>query len=133
MMVLEENATVGEKIRFYRNKRHMLGNTLADNTGMSRHAIMDYEAGTSEPLLEDLQKIATAPDVEVDKLYDEYYKFLAYPYSQKVKELRKEKKLLQRELGDMLGVTRRAVERWEHGINKVKRETWEKLRILKLL
>lgn len=99
MMVLEENATVGEKIRFYRNKRHMLGNTLADIINMSRHAIMDYEAGTSEPLLEDLQKIAVALNVEADKLYDEYYKFMAYPYSQKVKECVRKKKYCNVRLG----------------------------------
>lgn len=132
-MVLDENATVGEKIRFYRNKRHMLGNTLADEIGMSRYAIMDYEAGTTEPFLEDLQKIAYALDIESDKLYDDYYNFMAYPYSQKIKEMRKERKLLQRELGALLGVTRRAVERWEHESNRVTRDMWEKMKELDLL
>ncbi len=132
-MILDENATVGEKIRFYRNKRHMLGNTLADKIGMGRYAIMNYEAGITEPLLEDLQKIAYALDIESDKLYDDYYTFMAYPYSKKIKELRKEKKLLQRELGVLLGVTRRAVERWEHESNRVTRDMWEKMKELNLI
>ncbi|MCL2168575.1 MAG: helix-turn-helix domain-containing protein [Defluviitaleaceae bacterium] len=74
-----------------------------------------------------------ALDIEADKLYDDYYKFLSYPYYVKVKEMRKERNLFQRELGEMLGVGRRAVERWEGGKTTITRETWEKLKELKLL
>ena len=128
-----EGTTVGEKIRFYRNKRNIHGYALAEAVGLSRYAIMYYENNQSEPLLEDLKKIAVALDIESDKLFDDYYRFLDYPYSAKVKEIRKEKNLLQRELGTMLGVGRRAVERWEHGKNVMGRETWEQLRELNYL
>lgn len=108
-------------------------NILAEKIGMSRYAIMDYEAGTTEPLLEDLQKIAYALGIKSDKLYDEYYTFMAYPYSVRIKELRKERNLLQRELGALLEVTRRTVERWEHGHNKVTRDMWIRMKELNLL
>lgn len=130
---LDENATVGERIRFYRSKRNMTGNTLADLMGISRYAIMDYENNQTEPPLEDLKKAANILGIEADKLYNDYYRFLDYPYSEKIRQIRKDHQLLQRELGEMLGVTRRAVERWEHGKNKVSRETWEQLGALKLL
>lgn len=133
MKTLDENATVAERIRFYRTKRNMTGDTFAELIGVSRYAIMYYENNQSEPPLNDLNKMATVLKIEVDKLYDDYYKFLAYPYSAKIMEIRKEKNLLQRELGDMLSVGRRTVERWEHGRNKVTRETWEKLKTLTLL
>jgi transcriptional regulator with XRE-family HTH domain len=133
MKTLDEDATVGEKIRFYRMKRNMIGDTLAELVGLSRHAIIYYENNQTEPLLEDLKKIAVALDIDVDKLYDDYYRFLDYPYTKRIKQLRTEHGLLQRELGTMLGVTRRAVERWEHGKNKVTRDVWEKLIALNLL
>jgi len=133
MRVLGKNANVGERIRFHRTKRHMLVNTLAEEIGLSRYAIMSYENNQTEPLLEDLKKIAAVLGVESNSLYDDYYCFLDYPYSAKIKEMRKSHSLLQRELGIMLGVTRRAVERWEHGKNTVSRNTWKQLKDFGLL
>jgi len=133
MHVLEDGASVGRRIQFYRGKRDMSGNMLAEFCKMSRYAVMDYENDVTEPSLEDLGKMATVLGVEADKLYDEYYVFLAYLYFVKIKQIRLEHHLLQRELGAMLGVQRKAVERWEHGRHKVSRETWERLGELGLL
>ena len=94
---------------------------------------MRYENNQVEPTLNDLKLIANALDIEADKLYDDYYRFLDYPYTTRIKQLRTDKKLLQRELGAMLGVTRRAVERWEHGRNVIGRDSWEQLIALNLL
>lgn len=66
-------------------------------------------------------------------VYVTHLSFLDCPYSKKIRQIRKGHHLLQRELGEMLGVTRRAVERWEHCKNKVSRETWEQLGMLGLL
>lgn len=38
-------------------------------------------------------------------------------FSQKLKELRLNKRMSQAELGDVLGVTRAAVQQWEKGVN----------------
>ena len=94
---------------------------------------MYYENNQTEPTLYDLKKIADALGVEVDMLYDDYYRFLDYPYTVRIKQIRAEHNLLQRELGAVLGVTRRAVERWEHGRNVTPRGTWGRLKELSLL
>ena len=94
---------------------------------------MYYENNQTEPLLEDLKKIATALGIEADKLYDDYYRFLDYPYGKKIKEIRKEHNLYQRQLAKMLGADCRTIERWEHGRGVIKRATWEKLKDLGLL
>ena len=133
MRTLPEGATVAEKIRFYRIKRDMHGHTLAEFVGLSRYAIMYYENNQSEPLLEDLKKIAAALEIEADMLYDDYYRFLDYPYGEKIREIRKEHGLFQRQLAKMLGSDRRTIERWEHGRGEVKRKIWENLKSLGLL
>ncbi len=76
MRTLDENATVAERIRFYRTKRHINGDTLAELVGISLHALIYYENSQSEPTLEDLKKIAKVLDIEADKLFDDYYRFL---------------------------------------------------------
>jgi len=133
MRTISECASVFEKIRFYRTKRDISSNMLAAMVGLSRYAIMYYENNQTEPLLEDLKKIAVALDIEADKLYDDYYRFLDYPYGERIKEIRKEHGLFQHQLAKMLGSDRRTIERWEHGRGVIKRATWEKLKSLGLL
>jgi len=130
---LSKNATVGERIRFYRMKRNLYSHTLAELVGTSRYAIMYYENEKTEPPLDDLKKIAAVLDIEADKLFDDYYRFLDYPYSARIRQLRKEMKLSQGDFGAMLGVGKVAVQRWEQGKTVITRQSWEKLQHLKLL
>ena len=106
---------------------------LAERATISRDAVVDYENGTSEPPLELLNKIAEICGVETDKLYDGYYAFLANPYPDKLKEIRKENKLRQRDLATMLGIGTSAVADWEQGRTLIKRKTWKQLQELELL
>ena len=133
MVTLPPCATVAERIRYYRRKARLYTHELAEQTGISRHAVMDYESGTSEPPLELLNKIAIVCGVEVDKLCDSYYNFLAYPYSVKLKEIRKTHSLFQHDLGVLLGVGKSAVADWEQGRTIIKRKIWEQLGELGLL
>lgn len=106
---------------------------LAELVGLSRYAIMRYESGESEPALADFKKMVDIFEIEADKLYDDYYRFLNYPYSQKIREIRKGKKMVQREFGELLGVTAGTVKRWESGRHEVTRDMWKKLKTKKLL
>jgi len=133
MRTISESASVAEKIRFYRTKRDIPSHMLAEIVGLSRYAIMYYENNQTEPLLEDLKKIALALGIEADMLYDDYYRFLDYPCGKKIKEIRKEHGLYQHQLAKILGTDRRTIERWEHGRGVIKRATWEKLKSLGLL
>lgn len=105
----------------------MLGEQVADLVGVSRYAFMSYEADETEPRLEDLQKIAAILEIEEDKLYDDYYSFLAYPYSTLIKNIRKQKSLRQHELGGLLNVHQGTVKRWESGEHTVTREVWQQM------
>lgn len=124
---IDENASLPKKLRFYRTKGRMDCNTLAELIRVSRFAIMRYESGETEPTLEDLKKMAVVFGIEADKLYDDYYRFLDYPYTRKIREIRKEQQMTQREFGGLLGVTVSTVKRWESGRHNVPRDVWEKL------
>lgn len=132
LYLLPENATVGQKIRYYRSKRHMISNMLSAKIGTSRYALMDYENDKTEPDLDVLKLIADALRIDQGELYDEYYRFLDYPYSVLVKQVRHKIGLTQKQFGACFGVGRRAVERWEAGKNKVTRDVFEQMKKLKL-
>jgi transcriptional regulator with XRE-family HTH domain len=127
------HSPIHEKIRIYRLRKGLHQDELAEKVGISRHAVMDYERGTSEPPLEMLNKIAAVCGAEAGKLYDGYYAFLAHPYSVKLKEIRKDNNLLQRDLAAMLGIGVSAVADWEQGKTIIKRKTWERLMELEFI
>ena len=124
---LPDTATVGQRIRYWREKRCMTQKHLCELTGLNRYSIIHYENDTVDIELDDLKKIASALKIKADKLFDDYYRFLDYPYPVKVREIRQQLKLSQREFGAMLGVQKRAVGCWERGVTRVQRKTWEVL------
>lgn len=89
---------------------------------------MRYESGEIEPGLGNLMKIASILKIQPDKLFDDYYHFLSYPYSQKIKELRKQMKLTQREFAVLLSVDRKTVARWENGKIIITRLSYDKVK-----
>lgn len=130
---MSESAPIGDKIRFYRRKKKMLIRELAKAVGISRYAMMDYERSITEPSLDIILKISKILDVDKEKLFDNYFKFLDYPYSEKIKEIRKEKQLTQLELALLLNVSdRHTVARWESGKCNVTRNVYTKIEGLSL-
>jgi len=94
---------------------------------------MRYESGETEPSLSDLKQMASVFEVEPDELFDDYYRFLAYPCTQKIKAARRERRLTQAAYGEIVGVVAGTVKRWESGRNTITREVWEVLKAQELL
>jgi transcriptional regulator with XRE-family HTH domain len=113
-------------------KKCLSGEELGKIVGVSRSTILDYETGRLSPSLDMLHTIADALGINADKLYDDYYRFLIYPCSKKIKEIRVKNKLLQRELEDMLGISHISG-RWERGEISVTRKMWTRIKKLNLL
>jgi len=111
----------------------MKGDTLADILGVSRSLITLYEKGHNSPTVDDLQRIAAALNIEAGLLYDDYFRFLASPYTDRIKQIREEHNLSSKELGAMLGVTSVTINCWQRGQHVVSRKTWEELKSLDLL
>lgn len=118
---------MGERVRRFRIKRGITVNELAQNSNISRDAIISYENGQTEAPPKILLSIAAALSVNSDKLCDEYYRFLLYPYGKRIKGIRKGLGLTQQEFAETYGFTLTMVKRWEQGRNRVTREQWEKL------
>ena len=62
---------LGEKIKLYRENKKMTQNEIADILGVKPATISKYEAGTIEPNIESLKKLAEIFEVSVDQLLRE--------------------------------------------------------------
>lgn len=60
--------TIGEKIKFLRQKKGLTQKQLGDLCGMADSAIRRYESGRANPKIETLQKIADALDIKISEL-----------------------------------------------------------------
>lgn len=130
---LSENPTVGEKIRFYRFKQNLTQEKLADILNIDRITMIKYETCQVYPSLNLLKDIADKLSIPANFLYDEYYAFLDYPYSKKLKEKRLKENLTQKEFAEKLNVSRRSIEYWENGNRIMSRELFDKLKSLNLV
>ena len=62
---------LGEKIKLYRENKKMTQNEVAEALGVKAATISKYEAGTLEPNIESLKKLADLFEVSVDELIKE--------------------------------------------------------------
>lgn len=62
---------LGEKIRLYRENKNMTQSEIADILGVKAATISKYEAGTLEPNIESLKKLAELFEVSIDELLKE--------------------------------------------------------------
>lgn len=66
LQTLSTSATVGERIRYYRNKKGLRIVDLAARAGISRDALMGYEADETDPPLECVIKLADILNIMPD-------------------------------------------------------------------
>jgi transcriptional regulator with XRE-family HTH domain len=133
LKVLADDAPVSERIRYYRIKRGMDGDVLAGLIGVSRATVTHYEKGNNHPTVEGLKRIAEALGIEINLLFDEYYDFLAYPYTERLRQVREDNNLTPGELAALLDVSSVTINAWQRGQYVMNRKAWEKLKVLGFL
>ena len=98
---------------------------LADIAEVSKRTIQNWEDGTSNIKPEKAEKLADYFGVSVGYLlgYDDN----DINQMNRLKELRKEKKLTQKELAEKTDIPYRTLQRWENGVSSIKSDHLKKL------
>ncbi len=68
MSVDETKATFGERLYSLRKQQELNQEHLAEKVGISRHTIQRWESGETQPIADDLSKLANIFNVSVDYL-----------------------------------------------------------------
>lgn len=124
----DEIKTVADKLRYYRYKRGLYQNDVADYLGIDRCTYRDYETVDRDYYPADMMdKIAELFEVDVYVLLDEYNKFLYDGQGKYIKELRKQLNITQKELAKMMGVELGKVKRWEQDKVRMFKSTYKNI------
>ncbi|MBR1442677.1 MAG: helix-turn-helix domain-containing protein, partial [Firmicutes bacterium] len=127
---LLEEATVGEKIAFYRFKANLTQRELAEMIGIDDSTLMKYENDKLCPNLEIINRISRKLNILPDFIYDDYLSFISYPYYIKIKEIRNHLMLTHKDLAAILNISYKTIARWENRRAEPSKLNFEKLKKL---
>ena len=102
-----------------------------EKIGIDRSTYIRYEnkAATSFEL-EICNNICKAIGVDTALVYDDYLSFIASEYGTTIRDFRIKHKLTHKKFGDLIGMHPKISARWEKGISKPTRESYNKLKEL---
>lgn len=106
-------STIGSCIKYYRLINNLTQEELADKSGLDRATVIRYENNLVGHSIDILNKIAAVLKIKPSILYDDYLNFISGNYGNKIMNLRMNLGLTQKELGEILGVHRKTISRWE--------------------
>lgn len=81
--------------------------------------------------LANLNKIAIALKIVPYIIYDDYFKFISDNYGGKIKQVRKDLNLTQKEFGRILDVNKKTIYKWEKEILTPGKDSYIKIKKLK--
>lgn len=127
-MLPQDTETVSEKLRYYRIKCGLFQKDMAELLKIDRSTYARYEGGTLKSYSINVIKMcAEIFGIEADKLLDKYNRFIFEGQGEQVKRKRLETGLSQGEFGELYGVSKNTVRRWENDSIKMSRKLWERI------
>lgn len=122
--LMDDSLTIGEKIQQRRKELGMSADELAEKLGIDRSTIYRYENGDIKKFpLDMLEPIANALNTTPTYLVSNHYDI-----GQKIKNARILHGLTQEQLGDLVGVQKSAIAKYENGrVVNIKRNILQKI------
>jgi len=109
----------GEKLRELREERNLSQKELGDKMGgITQQTIAQYEKKETVPKFETVSKIANALEINPNIFYSDFSQSVAddsEEIGERIKELRKSKKVSQKELAQKTGLSIGSIQGYEQG------------------
>lgn len=117
----------GQNLKQLRNNANLTQQQLADKLKVAPSTIGMYESDKRMPDTTLLSEIANLFSVSIDYLVGRGNKNSSNLFALKLKEERNKKKLSQRQLGEVIGVSQQTIGSWEAGRTEADQEYIKKL------
>lgn len=125
---IEDVPTIAEKLRYARHMKGLRQKDIAEYLNIHLSLYNNYEnPGYEQFPVRDLEKLADFYHLRMSELFDTYHLFLYQHQISSLKSFRKNNSLTQRQLADILGVSRTALQCWENGYRNLPKDIYKKL------
>lgn len=119
--------TPAEMLRYYRQHKGLTTRQLAESVGIVPTTVLMYER--EQFPIPYQTAVAFADILEIDKnlLFDDFARFMDYPYSDKLHEVRKKHGLNQADFAKRAGISWSIYSKWEGGSRQPSRKMYQQL------
>lgn len=119
--------TPAAMLRYYRQRKGLTTRQLAESVGIVPATLLMYER--EQFSITYPTAVAMAEVLEIDKnlLFDGFARFMDYPYSDRLREVRKAHRLNQATFAEKAGISLSIYSKWESGSRQPSRKMYQQL------
>ena len=119
--------TPAAMLRYYRQRKGLTTRQLAENVGIVPATLLMYEREKFPIPYQTAVAFADILEIDRNLLFDEFARFMDYPYSVKLREVRKTYGLNQTDFAEKANICYSIYAKWEIAIRQPSRKMYEQL------
>ena len=119
--------TPGNKLRYYRLRKGLTTRQLAEGVGIVPATVLMYEREKFPIPYQTAVAFADILEIDRNLLFDEFTQFMDYPYSDKLREIRKVYGLNQTDFAEKANICYSIYAKWETAARQPSRKMYEQL------
>lgn len=117
----------GEYLRYYRLRNNLTTRQLAEQIGIVPATLLKYEQGITPIPYDTAVRLSERLKIDEELLCDSFATFIASPYTEALKAIRKELKLNQREFAELVGLKASYYYQMEKGNRRPSRKVYQQI------
>lgn len=119
--------TPAAMLKYYRQRKCLTTRQLAESVGIVPTTVLMYERGQFPIPYQTAVAMAEFLEIDRNLLFDEFAQFIDYPYSDRLREVRKAHKLNQATFAEKAGISLSIYSKWEGGSRQPSRKKYQQL------
>ena len=119
--------TPAAMLKYYRQRKGLTTRQLAESIGVVPATVLMYERERFPIPYQTAVAMAEVLEIDRNLLFDEFAQFMDYPYSDRLREVRKAHRLNQAAFAEKVGISLSIYSKWEGGSRQPSRKMYEQL------
>lgn len=119
--------TPAAMLRYYRQRKGLTTRQLAENVGIVPATLLMYEREQFPIPYQTTVAFADILKIDRNLLFDDFARFMDYPYSDKLREVRKTYGLNQATFAEKAGISLSIYSKWETTVRQPSQKMYEQL------
>lgn len=119
--------TPAATLRYYRQRKGLTTRQLAESVGIVPATLLMYEREKFPIPYQTAVAFADTLEIDRNLLFDDFARFIDYPYSNRLREVRKAHRLNQATFAEKAGISLNIYSKWESGSRQPSRKMYQQL------